>query len=75
MAVHNLQAESLVVTTWLPIDTFPRDGTVVEVLCADDEVRLAQWNFNIGSIMVDSTSIEDMTKDPGGLKLKSWRNV
>ena len=46
MAVDNLNAADLVVDTagWQPIETIPKDGTVVEVIDESGFACKAQWN-------------------------------
>lgn len=55
MAVHNLQAENLTVTKWHSMDSFPKDGSIVEVEVDTDvlsnAVTRAQWQN--GRLMVE----------------------
>jgi hypothetical protein len=46
MGVDNLRAADLVVAVggWQPMDTFPKDGTVVEITDASGFICRAQWN-------------------------------
>jgi hypothetical protein len=46
MPVDNLSAPDLVIAIggWQPIDTFPKDGKVVEITDASGFVCRAQWN-------------------------------
>jgi hypothetical protein len=45
MPVDNLKAADLVVAIggWQPMDTFPKDGTIVEITDASDFTCKAQW--------------------------------
>lgn len=45
MAVHNLTAANVTVDKagWQPMDTFPEDGTVVEVITKNGFTTKAQW--------------------------------
>ena len=46
MAVDNLSAPGLIVTApgWYPMASFPKDGTVVEIVDASGFVCKAQWH-------------------------------
>jgi hypothetical protein len=44
VAVHHFTAPDLVVDTWQPMETFPKDGTIVEVKDASGFVCKAQWH-------------------------------
>ena len=51
MAVHHFKAPDLVIVRgWQPIDTFPRDGSVVEVRDAAGLISKATWNTKAGQI-------------------------
>jgi hypothetical protein len=44
MGVDNLSAVGIVAAGWQPMDTFPKDGTVVEIIDRTGFVCKAQWH-------------------------------
>jgi len=65
MGVDNLKAASLVITVgWQPMDTFPKDGSTVEITDAKGFICRAQWHS--GRILTASLNIVDPT---------GWRNL
>jgi hypothetical protein len=70
MAVHDLRAEPLVVDTsgWQPMDTFPHDGTIVEVLWENSQnVTRAQWRE-------EQIFVEHLAGDVAN-SVKAWRTI
>lgn len=65
MGVDNLQAVGVTVARgWQSLDSFPQDGSVVEVLDVHDKIYRAQWHS--GRILTASLSAGT---------LKSWRVI
>jgi hypothetical protein len=61
MAVHHFSAPDIVVARgWQPMDTFPKDGGMVEVRTADEFVAAARWIAEESRIWtsVDRTFVE-----------------
>ena len=70
MAVHHFTAPDMVVARgWQPIDTFPRDGTVVEVKDASDNIVKAFWKDERMAVGVGSLD------RPALGELTHWRNI
>jgi hypothetical protein len=45
MAVHHFTAPDVTVARgWQPIETFPKDGTIVEVIDVHGNIYRAQWH-------------------------------
>jgi hypothetical protein len=66
MGVDNLKAADLVVDTagWQPMDTFPKDGKVVEIMDDRERVCRAQWHSE--RILMASLNITEP---------KQWRSL
>ena len=57
MAVHHLGAEGITVNPWNPMDTFPKDGTIVYVKDSEGTVCRAQWHSE--RILTSSIGIKE----------------
>jgi hypothetical protein len=70
MAVHHFTAPDLVISwDWKPLDTFPRDGTVVEVKDAAGHVVRAFWKDDAMAVGIGSLD------RPALGELTHWRHI
>ena len=60
MVVHDLSAPDMVVRRgWQPMETFPTDGTVVQIIDATGFICKAQWNS--GHVLPSSLRVNHPT--------------
>jgi hypothetical protein len=62
VAVHHFTAPDLVIAVggWQPMDSFPKDGTIVEVIDSKGVTCNAQWHSE--RILTSSLSISEPTQ-------------